>query len=278
MRSTFNSATKFNGDISKTPQGLLLSLLHFTRHMCLNQQVGHVKGVEISTFSSAYKFNADVQSGMLRFGNSRSIILQICRSLIGLGSPIAHFLEIIRCFQAHVSLDPLCGTCGYRSTTGDKAKCSSGVLYENRTCTHCADDTNECCVSCQAGRAFYTSSNGSLGCRACEHGRYQPQNDSYRDKCKTCPLGQFYISSAYCEPCYPGLYRNNATALRCTPCSAGRYEPLHGSAAACKACRLGTFQDAHGMTSCKTCAAGEYLDREESAGPCPVSSKSLHHR
>ena len=142
---------------------------------------------------------------------------------------------------------------------------------------------------------FIDDVNFSLyGCRACEAGYYQDEDEHTYQSCKIhnaalCPSGQYLVSDRNlqqdrkCSPCetdrvpnadasqyMPSSGHANAQCLNVAGCATGHYESVVPNAATnrvCSVCPAGKYQSQNGYTGdvCDQCPTGEYSSAAASA-------------
>lgn len=134
----------------------------------------------------------------------------------------------------------LCSPGSFSALVGSSycTPCPSGQATAARGATSC-----DSCAPGYAAQAI-----GSLSCAVCGIGTYAAGNGS--EICTACPAGYFLDAFAATSP------------SNCTPCAAGRYNPVPGQgSSACFVCPAGTASPTRGATSpgtCDPCTPGHF--------------------
>jgi hypothetical protein len=169
---------------------------------------------------------------------------------------------------------------GFIATSWFACKCNAGWggdPHDAFKCTACAagtfkaglgdktsySDRNEPCSQCPAGT--YSSTTGSTVCQNCTTHSTQVHSTS--------PIGSTSVTSCTCNSGYDKVGTNPFTcqpapcaagstgpAGSCSPCVAGKYKAVTGSAP-CDNCAAGKFSAVTGQSSsgtCQNCLAGKY--------------------
>ena len=201
------------------------------------------------------------------------------------------FCEPCSAGKFSVSGSSACTQCPDHSNSEEKSqskeycRCNSGFTGPNGgNCTACEAgfykniSGSDNCTACTAGTYNVNkASNSSEDCIPCVAGKYSASGASECTACpddSTSPLGSTNITDCTCLPGYTGTNGEN-----CTPCDAGQYKNISGSAS-CTSCDKGKYNPRIAMNSsdaCLDCEIGEYGENEGSSNctSCPSDSTTI---
>eukprot|EP00520_Triparma_pacifica_P008947 CAMPEP_0118663976 /NCGR_PEP_ID=MMETSP0785-20121206/17747_1 /TAXON_ID=91992 /ORGANISM="Bolidomonas pacifica, Strain CCMP 1866" /LENGTH=4925 /DNA_ID=CAMNT_0006557813 /DNA_START=422 /DNA_END=15195 /DNA_ORIENTATION=+ len=185
-----------------------------------------------------------------------------------------------------------------RYTTTNVSPCANCVegkysLAQATTCVDCPvgkhytgtqGSSESVCENC--GRGTYADETGTVNCKSCKAGTYDPCSSApssgpctgekpghtSEQGCTVCPSGSYSLitdsNRNTCNLCQAGKYLsdNGGSYARrtehdseseCLECLAGTYSPSQGSSV-CFICGEGKYQSGSGKSFCEPCAIGKY--------------------